>query len=54
MLVETSSGLGSGFILNERGYCVTNYHVVERETRIACVIFDKTESATSSNAASRT
>lgn len=44
VLVETSSGLGSGFILNERGYCVTNYHVVERETRIACVIFDKTES----------
>jgi serine protease Do len=42
VLVETPSGLGSGFILNERGYCVTNYHVVERETRIACVIFDKT------------
>jgi serine protease Do len=42
VLVETSSGLGSGFILNERGYCVTNYHVVEKETRIAVVIFDKT------------
>ena len=44
VLVETPGGLGSGFILNERGYCVTNYHVVERETRIACVIFDKTAS----------
>ncbi len=44
VLVETSSGLGSGFIINERGYCVTNYHVVERETRIAVVIFDKTPS----------
>lgn len=43
VLVETPSGLGSGFILNDRGYCVTNYHVVERETRIAVVIFDKTE-----------
>ena len=42
VLVETPSGLGSGFILNERGYCVTNYHVVERETRLAVVIFDKT------------
>lgn len=42
VLVETPSGLGSGFIINDRGYCVTNYHVVERETRLACVIFDKT------------
>ena len=42
VLVETPSGLGSGFILNERGYCVTNYHVVEKETRLAVVIFDKT------------
>ena len=42
VLVETPSGLGSGFILNKRGYCVTNYHVVERETRLAVVIFDKT------------
>jgi serine protease Do len=43
VLVETPSGLGSGFILNDRGYCVTNYHVVERETRLAVVIFDKTD-----------
>ncbi len=43
VLVENPGGLGSGFIINERGYCVTNYHVVERETRIAVVIFDKTE-----------
>ena len=42
VMVETPSGLGSGFILNERGYCVTNYHVVEKETRLAVVIFDKT------------
>lgn len=43
VLVSTPSGLGSGFILNDRGYCVTNYHVVERETRIAVTIFHKTE-----------
>lgn len=42
VMVETPSGLGSGFILNDRGYCVTNYHVVEKETRLAVVIFDKT------------
>ena len=43
VMVENPGGLGSGFIINERGYCVTNYHVVERETRLAVVIFDKTE-----------
>jgi serine protease Do len=41
-LVQTPSGLGSGFIINDRGYCVTNYHVVEKETRISVVIFHKT------------
>lgn len=41
VLVETPSGLGSGFIINSRGYCVTNYHVVEQETRVAVTIFHK-------------
>jgi serine protease Do len=41
VLVQTPSGLGSGFILDERGHCVTNYHVVEQETRIAVTIFHK-------------
>ncbi len=41
VLVQTPSGLGSGFIVNEKGLCVTNYHVVEKETRIAVVIFDR-------------
>lgn len=41
-LVQTPSGLGSGFIINDRGYCVTNYHVVEKETRIAVTIFHRT------------
>ncbi len=41
VLVQTPGGLGSGFILNKRGYCVTNYHVVEQETRIAVTIFHK-------------
>lgn len=43
VLVQTPGGLGSGFIINDRGYCVTNYHVVERETRIAVTIFHVTE-----------
>lgn len=43
VLVQTPNGLGSGFILNERGFCVTNYHVVEQETRIAVTIFHQSE-----------
>lgn len=42
-LIQTPSGLGSGFIINDRGYCVTNYHVVEKETRIAVTIFHRTK-----------
>jgi serine protease Do len=40
VLVQTPGGLGSGFIINNRGYCVTNYHVIERETRIAVTMFN--------------
>lgn len=43
VLVQTPSGLGSGFILDKRGFCVTNYHVVEKETRIAVTIFHRNE-----------
>lgn len=41
VLIQTPGGLGSGFILNERGFCVTNYHVIEKETRIAATIYHK-------------
>lgn len=44
VLIQTSAGLGSGFILNAQGHCVTNYHVVEKETRIAATIFHQTDS----------
>lgn len=43
VLVQTPAGLGSGFIVNSRGFCVTNYHVIERETRIAVTIFHRNE-----------
>jgi len=40
-LVETPSGLGSGFVINAKGYCITNQHVIEGETRISVTIFHK-------------
>jgi serine protease Do len=41
VLIQTPSGLGSGFIVTPRGHCVTNYHVIERETRIAVTLFHR-------------
>lgn len=39
VLIQTPGGLGSGFIVHESGFCVTNYHVIEKETRIAATLF---------------
>lgn len=41
VLIETPSGLGSGFIVHATGFCVTNYHVIEKETQIAATIFHR-------------
>ncbi len=41
VLVQTPDGLGSGFVISESGHCVTNYHVVEGQTRIAVTIFHR-------------
>jgi len=35
VFVDTPFGVGSGVILDERGYIVTNYHVVDKSAKIA-------------------
>lgn len=41
--IETPGGLGSGFIVNDDGYAVTNNHVIEGETKIAVVLYQNSE-----------
>jgi serine protease Do len=40
--VRTPAGLGSGFIVNEDGFLMTNFHVIEGETRISVEVYRQT------------
>ena len=42
-LVQTPTGLGSGFVIHADGYVITNDHVIAGENRISITIFEEGE-----------
>ncbi len=44
VLIETSTGLGSGFFIHGDGYLITNEHVISGDTEIKVTVFEEAKS----------
>lgn len=43
VVIKNPVGLGSGFIISKQGHLVTNYHVVEDQSKVQVTLFRRTE-----------
>ncbi len=44
VMVKNAVGRGSGFIISKQGHLITNYHVVEGQTKLVVTMFRRTDS----------
>ncbi len=43
VMIRTPGGLGSGFLISKAGHIVSNYHVIQGQTKLQVTLFRKTE-----------
>ena len=41
VVVQTPGGLGSGFVISNRGHLITNYHVIEGSTSVSVTMYQR-------------
>jgi len=45
MMIRSAGGLGTGFLVSREGHVVTNYHVVEKNTRLQATLYRRVQAA---------